>query len=350
MIARTTNDETSSIGFGIFYMMINIGGFIGPFIAGILMQKSWDFVFYMSMGAIGVNYLITGFFFREPIIKDDQSSLGKNIINAFVNIWITLKNWKYVLFLIIMILFWTAFNQLYYSFPVFIDQWVNTSVIYDALHSFWPKLADAIGTSDGTITAVTITSMDAFFIIVFQIMVSTFVMRFRPLAAMMGGTLVLAGGLGMMFSNQSGWLILLGVLVFALGEMASSPKFTEYVGRIAPADQKALYMGTSFLPIAAGHQLAGWLSGDVYEKISDKIYLLQEEVAKRGISVPEISDAFSKNDYINIAAEKMGMSHSELQQYLWTTYHPGNIWMVYSGVAIGAVVFLWLYDRFIIRK
>lgn len=350
MVARTTNEETSSIGFGIFYMMINIGGFIGPFIAGVLMQKSWSYVFYMSMITIGINYLITFFFFREPVIKEGKTSLGKNIIQAFINIGITLKNWKYVLFLIIMILFWTAFNQLYYSLPVFVDQWVDTSPLYNGIHAVWPWLAEAIGTPQGTITAVTLGSMDAFFIIVFQLMVSSFVMRFRPLAAMMGGILVLAGGLGLMYSNQNSWLILLGILVFALGEMASSPKFTEYVGRIAPADKKALYMGTSFLPIAAGHQLAGWLSGGVYEKIADKIFLLQEEVAKRGISIPAISEDFTKNDYIKMAAEKMGLTVKDLNHLLWQDYHPAHIWIVYSGVALGAVVFLWFYDRFVIGK
>ena len=350
MVARTTNEETSSIGFGIFYMMINIGGFIGPFIAGVLMQKSWSYVFYMSMITIGINYLITFFFFREPVIKEGKTSLGKNIIQALVNIGITLKNWKYVLFLIIMILFWTAFNQLYYSLPVFVDQWVDTSPLYNGIHAVWPWLAEAIGTPQGTITAVTLGSMDAFFIIVFQLMVSSFVMRFRPLAAMMGGILVLAGGLGLMYSNQNSWLILLGILIFALGEMASSPKFTEYVGRIAPADKKALYMGTSFLPIAAGHQLAGWLSGGVYEKIADKIFLLQEEVAKQGISIPAISDDFTKNDYIKMAAEKMGLTVKDLNHLLWQDYHPAHIWIVYSGVAVGAVVLLWFYDRFIIGK
>ncbi|HDR51471.1 MAG TPA: MFS transporter, partial [Mariniphaga anaerophila] len=108
MIARNTTAETSSIGFGIFYMMINIGGFIGPFIAGVLMQKSWDFVFYMSIITMGINYFITAFFFREPVVKEKGTSLLKSIGNAFVNIGITLQNWKYVLFLIIMILFWTA--------------------------------------------------------------------------------------------------------------------------------------------------------------------------------------------------------------------------------------------------
>ena len=349
MIARTTTDETSSIGFGIFYMMINIGGFIGPFIAGVLMQKSWDYVFYMSMITIGVNYLITWFFFHDPVVKDKSSSLGKNILQAFVNIGITLQNWKYVMFLIIMILFWTAFNQLYYSFPVFVDQWVDTSVLYDGINSVWPWLAETIGTADGTITAPTLLSMDSFFIIVFQLVVSAFVMRFRPLAAMMGGILVLSGGLGLMFSTQSGWLILLGILIFALGEMGSSPKFTEYVGKIAPADQKALYMGTSFLPIAVAHQLAGWLSGDVYEKIADKIYLLQQEIAKQEISIPDISGDFTKNDYVNMASEKLGMNNEELIQFLWQNYHPANIWIIYSGIAVSAVVLLWLYNRFVIK-
>ncbi|MBN1820713.1 MAG: MFS transporter [Prolixibacteraceae bacterium] len=349
MIARTTDEETSSIGFGIFYMMVNIGGFIGPFIAGVLLNKSWTYVFYMSIAAIALNVIITMFFFSEPVIKEKSSTLLKNIGNAFVNIWITIKNWKYVLFLIIMILFWTAFNQLYYSFPIFIDQWIDTTVVYNGLHSVWPWLAEAIG-NEGSINAVSMTSMDSFFIILFQILVSAFVMRFKPLAAMMGGILMLAGGLGLMFSNQSGWLILLGILVFALGEMASSPKYTEYIGRIAPVDKKALYMGTSFLPIAAGHQLAGWLSGGIYEGISDKVFLLQKEAARQGISLHEITDTFTKNDLLSEGAARLNMSQSELTNYLWQNYHPSNIWILYSGIAVSAVIFLWLYDRLIIGK
>lgn len=350
MIARTTTKETSSIGFGIFYMMINIGGFIGPFIAGVLMQKSWDYVFYMSMAAISINYIITAIFFKEPVLTEKDTSVGKSVIQAFINIGTTLKNWKYVLFLIIMILFWTAFNQLYYSFPVFIEQWIDTSPLYNGINNFWPWLAAGIGTSDGTITAVTLSSMDAFFIIIFQLIVSAFVMRFRPLAAMMGGILVLAGGLSLMFSNQNSWLILLGILIFALGEMASSPKFTEYIGQIAPEDKKALYMGTSFLPIAAGHQLAGWLSGGVYEKVADKIYLLQKETAVRGISLPQISEEVTKNAFFEMAAGKMDMSTTELTDYLWSQYNPSDIWFTYSGLAVTAMIFLWLYDKFVLKS
>jgi dipeptide/tripeptide permease len=350
MIARTTTDETSSIGFGIFYMMVNIGGFIGPFIAGVLMNKSWDYVFFMSMTAIAVNFVITLLFFKEPIKDKGGTPLGKSIAKAFRNIGETLVDWRYLLFLVIMILFWTAFNQLYYSFPVFVEDWVDTSVLYNGLHAVFPALAESIGSADGTISAVTLSSMDSFFIIVFQIVVSALVMRFRPLSAMMGGILVLSGGVGLMFAVQSGWLILLGMLIFSLGEMASSPKFTEYIGRIAPEDKKALYMGTSFLPIAAAHQLAGWLSGGIYERTSDKLFLLKEEVVKRGLSIPEIGDAFSKNDYFTEAAKQMNMSSTDLSGFLWSNYHPAHIWMVYSGIAVAAVVFLFLYDRFILPR
>lgn len=350
MISRTTTDETASIGFGIFYMMVNIGGFIGPFIAGIILNKSWDYVFYMSMITIGVNYLITLFFFKDPIQKQKGEALGKSILQAFYNIWQAVKDWKYLLFLMIMILFWTAFNQLYYSFPVFVDAWVDTSVVYQSIHSVFPAFADMIATEQGTISAVTMSSMDSFYIIVFQLVVSAFVMRFRPLSAMMGGILVLAGGLNLMFSSQNGWLILLGVLIFSLGEMGSSPKFTEYVGRIAPEDKKALYMGTSFLPIAAAHQIAGWISGAPYERVADKLFLLKKELAVRGISLPEISETFSKNDFFCEAADKMGMNESQLTDFLWQNYHPQNIWILFSGIAVSAVVLLWLYNRFILKE
>lgn len=350
MIARTTDRETSSIGFGIFYMMVNIGGFLGPFIAGTIIDKSWDYVFYISIVAIGLNFLITLLFFRDPATVADELNAGEKMKQALLNIRDTLLNWKYLLFLIIMVLFWTAFNQLYYSFPVFADQWVDTSLIYRGVHWFSPFMAEKIGTSEGTISVVILSSMDAFFIIVFQLLVSAYVMRFRPLVAMMGGILILSAGVGLMFSMQNGWMVLLGILVFSVGEMASSPKFTEYIGTIAPDDKKALYMGTSFLPIAAGHQLAGWLSGSIFERVSDKYYLLKCELAARNIPMPAVSDNFTKNDFWNEAANRLGMSSGELSRFLWENYHPGRIWILFSGIAVSAVIFLWIYDRFVLGR
>ncbi|MEI8112376.1 MAG: MFS transporter [Bacteroidia bacterium] len=349
MISKTTTPETSSIGFGIFYMMVNIGGWIGPFVAGIVLGKGWNFVFLLSIASIMINLLVTFLFFKDPPRDERASGVLKTIKQALLNIYVTVTNWRYAMFLLIMSVFWAAFNQLYYSFPNFVVDWVNTANLYHSIHSFSPWLAELIGSEPGTV-ALTLGSMDAFFIIVFQIAVSTFVMRFRPLNAMMGGIFVLAGGLGMMFAFQNGWMILLGLLIFGLGEMGSSPKYTEYVGSIAPSDKKALYMGSSFLPIALGHQIAGFLSGAPYEKIADKLFLLKAEVLKRGLSIPEVGASFTKTDYFKEAARQMNFSQQQLTDFLWNSYHPQSIWIIFSSLALSAVVLLFLYDRVILKK
>ena len=347
-ISKTTTAETASIGFGIFYMMVNIGGFIGPFVAGIVLGKGWNFVFMLSIIAIAINFLITLLFFKDLKQEKVSTPLLQSIVQPFKNIFIMLINWRYTMFLLIMSLFWAAFNQLYYTFPIFVEDWVNTTTIYNGIHSIFPTFAQLIGTSSGTISAVTLSSMDSFYIIAFQIMVSAFVMRFKPLNAMMGGIFVLSIGLFLMFGFQSGWIILFGMLIFGLGEMSSSPKFTEYVGNIAPTDKKALYMGSSFLAIALGHQIAGFLSGAPYEKVADKLFLLKAEVFKRSLTIPEIGETFTKTDYFNEAARQMNFTQQQLTDFLWNGYHPQSIWILFSSIAIGAVVLLFLYDRFIV--
>jgi dipeptide/tripeptide permease len=339
MIAKTTDEESSSIGFGIFYMMVNIGGFIGPMISGFIYKTSWDLVFYISMATIGFNFILVFFFFKEPGREKSADTIFQTIWKAIKNIVMTLGDFKYVLFLVIMSGFWTAFNQLYYSFPVFIDDWVDLD-----------KLSAMFGLSAGTITAVTITSTDALFIIILQLWISSVAMKYKPLHAMMTGILILAFGLFLMFSSQNAWIVVFGVLIFAVGEMASSPKFTEYIGRIAPSDKKALYMGTSFLPIAAGHKLAGWLSGDIYANVAEKFTLLQRYVVENGLEIPAVSESFTRSDYYNRAGELLGMDQHKLTETLFEYYHPDKIWILYSGIAVGAAVALFLYDIFILKS
>ena len=249
-VARVTDKETASLGFGIFYMVVNIGGFIGPFVASLIYKHSWDMVFYMSMSAMALNLLLTGLLFKEPAVVANGNTFLRNIGIAFRNIGVTLTNWRFLVFLLIIGVFWTAYNQLYYSFPVFLDSWVNLD-----------KMSVSLGLKPGTITTVTISSLASFFIILFQLIISSVTAKVRPLNSIMTGIFILAFGLGMMFANLNPWIIVLGVLIFSIGEMASSPKIQEYLGGVAPPDRKALYMGTSFLPIALGHMGAGWLSG-----------------------------------------------------------------------------------------
>jgi dipeptide/tripeptide permease len=349
-IRKSTTEKTSSIGFGIFYMIVNIGAFVGPIFASKLREVSWDLVFIMSAVVIGINLLLVIFFFREPPLVKNDESLGKSIVHIARNIGSALSDLKLLIFLVIIIGFWAMYNQLFYTLPVFIDQWLDTAPIYNLLDSVSPALARAIGTENGTIAPEMLTNIDAFYIVVFQVLVSSLVMRFKPLNTMLAGILVCAIGIGLWFVTLNPFFLFLTLLIFAFGEMTSSPKILEYIGRIAPEDKVALYMGCYFIPMAGGNFLAGILSGNVYGAVADKITLLQKEVATRGLSIPDISASFSQNDYIAKAAAQMGMSPHELTLYLWNTYHPSKIWMIFTGIGLLTVAALFVYNWFIARN
>ncbi|HEX5742564.1 MAG TPA: MFS transporter, partial [Flavobacteriaceae bacterium] len=111
----------------------------------------------------------------------------------------------------------------------------------------------------------------------------------------------------------------------------------------------ALYMGTYFLPIFLGNFLTTFISGNLYQAWSDKLSLLQTEMATRAIEMPEITQEFTKNDYFNLASEKMGMTQVEMTQFIWDTYNPNKIWYVIVGIGIITILALSIYDRLVIR-
>jgi dipeptide/tripeptide permease len=349
-IAKTTTPTTSSIGFGIFYMIVNVGAFIGPIVASKFREINWEYVFDISAGVILINLILVIVFYREPLIEKKPESLRKSIATIFRNLYSVLRDTRFFIFLVIIVGFWTMYNQLFYTLPVFIEQWMDTSVIFDFLKSFSPRIANAIGTPEGTIAPEMLINIDAFYIVIFQVAVSALVMKYKPLGTMISGILVSSVGVGLWFISSNPFYLFITLLVFAVGEMMSSPKILEYIGRIAPKDKVAMYMGAYYLPMAGGNFFAGILSGDVYGNMSDKITLLQREVAHRGIYIPEISEGFSKTDYIDKACELMDMDHASLTTYLWESYQPYDIWMVFTGIGLGTVILLWLYDRFLLRK
>jgi dipeptide/tripeptide permease len=348
-IARNTNASNSSVGFGIFYMTVNIGAFVGPVFASKLRAVNWNYVFIMSSVIILIN-LILLLFYKEPERKKTTDPLLTVIANVFRNIFEAIKDFKFVLFLLIIVGFWTMYWQLFFTLPTFIEQWVDTNIVYNAIANISPALAAKIGNAEGGISPEMLINIDAMYIILFQIITSTFIMKFKPLNAMISGIIICSIGLGLWFVTQNGMYLFLSIMIFSFGEMASSPKISEYIGRIAPKDKTALYMGTSFLPLAGGNFFAGILSGNVYTSMSDKISLLKNEVALRGLKIPEISDTFTQNDYIRQASQSMGMNNHDLTQYLWTTYHPSNIWMVFSGIGLFTALMLFLYDRLLLKS
>ncbi len=349
-IAKTTTKETSSIGFGLFYMIVNIGSFLGPWFTIPLSKISWYYVFIFTSGVFLINIILISFFYKEPDRKISTNKLFTDIKSSLNNITVALSDFKFVIFLILIIGFWSMYFQLFFSLPVFIDQWVDTTILFNKIHEFSPAFADLIGTAQGTIEAEKLTNIDAFYIIIFQLIISTIVMKMRPINAMITGILIASIGIGLMFLSMNSIYLVFSIFIFAVGEMSSSPKITEYIGRIAPKDKLALYMGMSFLPVAGGSFFAGILSGNVYASISDKISILKTEASERLLNLPEISEKYTQTDFIHDFLLKTGMNSSELNSFLWDKYHPYNILFIYAGIGIATAIGLILYDKFLMSK
>jgi len=348
-IAKTTDEKTASIGFGIFYMIINIGGLIGPLVASELREMNWQYIFIMSSGAILVNIVILLIFYKDSDKPEQSEPLGQAIKMVFVNVYRALKDVKLLLFLLIIIGGWTVYWQFFYSLPVFIDQWHDTTVITQSIGSVFPGIANAISNADGVIAAEKFITMAPFFIILFQVLISAIVSRYKPINTMIIGFVVNTTGLTLAFLTNNGWILLLAIMIFAFGEMAYSPKILEYISRIAPRDKAALYMGSNFIPMAIGNFIGGLLSGRVYEITADKVSLLRRELENWNVNLPEISEQFTLNDYYQQASEVMGMDPASLTDYLWLNYYPSRFGFVLLGIGITTGLLLIVYDKIIFR-
>ena len=77
---RAVTDRTNkTLGFGIFYAMVNVGGSFGPIVAGKLRAISWNYAFLAAAIAIVVMLLITILFYKEPPTGDRGCHPGSKV-------------------------------------------------------------------------------------------------------------------------------------------------------------------------------------------------------------------------------------------------------------------------------
>ena len=341
-IAKTTNDKTASIGFGIFYMMVNIGSFLGPLITLFFKGADYTLIFRVSAGVIILNLILLQFY-KEPETTRTSNSFADSMKIVFGRIWEVMLDFRFVIFLLIVAGFWIMYLQLFFTLPVFIAQWVDTTVLLNFFRENIPFVARHY--SDGKqLDAEFITNFDALFIVAFQLIVSTVVMRWKALNSMITGFLVASIGMALTLYTQNVLFIMAAMFIFSLGEMAASPKITEYIGHIAPPDKKALYMGYSFIPMFIGNLGAGWISGSVYQQLSDKHTMVLKTIAEKNLLNNE---NWTKQEYFTETARALHLTENEFTQYLWNTFHPNSIWMVIFGIGLTAAILLWIYHKLI---
>ena len=350
IVTKNTDDSNSTLGFGIFYMMVNVGGFIGPaFSSTLRTQFGWKIIFLQAALVIAINLIILVFFYKEKGREKNKETIAEALKSSLVNIWQAVKDSRLSVLLVIMVGFWTMFNQLFYTLPTFIEDWVNTMALHDSIAGLSPWLASAMSGGGDSVNPEMLINLDAGAIILFQLIVSYFVLRLRHVSAMITGFIIAATGIGITFYTGNGIYTILGIVIFAVGEMMTNPTFSSFIALISPKGKEALYMGTYFLPIFLGNFLTTFVSGNLYQAWSDKLSLLQTEMLKRGIDMPEITHEFTKNNYFASASEKLGMTETEMTQFIWDNYHPNRIWYVIVGIGVVTILALSVYDRVVIR-
>jgi MFS family permease len=61
--------------------------------------------------------------------------------------------------------------------------------------------------------------------------------------------------------RPSFWMAVVTLIVVAIGEITQSPRYYEYISRLAPSGQQGTYMGFAFLPIGIGSIVGGIFGG-----------------------------------------------------------------------------------------
>ncbi|AAZ24520.1 MFS transporter [Colwellia psychrerythraea] len=105
-ISRTTDDTNRGLGFGIFYMMVNIGGFLGPVLAPIIQKHyGWQWVFIFACIWISVNFIPALFFYKEP----ERHAKNKTLKQVFQEMQQVLGNFRLALLVVPLLVLLVAF-------------------------------------------------------------------------------------------------------------------------------------------------------------------------------------------------------------------------------------------------
>lgn len=258
---RVTTDSTNkTLGFGIFYAMVNIGASFGPVVAGKLRVISWDHAFIAAAIGIGLMLLITILFYKEPKREIGNVTLKQK----FQDMYVALSDKKFLIFLVLLgLTFWLPLWAFFNLVAVYVDRNLDTVRLYLVIDSIFPTwFSNILSAEDGNgqrkLLGETI-AHTGYIIMIFQIFISKIFEKFKAIPSFNFGLFVAALG---MFTIGYAYLsvpefIFLGIFLFAVGEMISSPRIQEYIMWLAPKEKAGLYMGTNFLATGLGGALSG---------------------------------------------------------------------------------------------
>ncbi len=422
-LVKATRRDNSSMAWGIFYQTVNIGGFLGPLVAGYMRKMEWRYVFLACAGIISLNFLML-FTYQEPAkpdrTKDVASSpslLWRKVMfaaRAFVgviigiygiwmfDVWIdstvpgvpdtgymilsfavtgggiavlawamqdmlalgSAENslmaqsiaelrkrhvWPYLL---IFSGFWFMFNSLFDVLPAHIEDWVDTRDIVTTL--FGGKGVESpivkffiVMNKDGTeILPEGMLNINAMLIMLTCFLFAAVSGKMKAITSMVVGTLLAAVSLVLSGGSSLGWMSIGAIAVFSVGEMLSSPKFSEYIGNFAPSDKKAMYLGFSQIPLAIGWTLEGKVGTKLYDHFASKDTFSRELLVQKGFDAAA-ADAIPKGEAFQTLCDFLHQNPHDVTAQLYATHNPGMVWYIMGGIGALSAIGIWWYGQWV---
>ncbi|GAB4215981.1 MAG: peptide MFS transporter [Sandaracinaceae bacterium] len=352
-LAHNLKKDDASLGWGIFYWLVNVGAMIGPPFAGWLRgDNDWPRVFFGCAVIVSLNYAML-FTYREPESGYDRfKSFASVMADTFKNFFEP----RLLTFLAIMTGFWLMMYQLWDFHPFFITDWIDSRAVADtlAVPDSWIEPGSTRGRQIGQ---EHILNLNAALIVLLVVPVSWAVEKMKTLRAMLGGMVMATVGILVSGLTSSGWELLAGILFFSLGEMLTGPKKSEYLGAIAPPGKKGLYLGYVNIPVGIGQALGAQLSAWLYAHHGEKAMLAQRYLAEHpdvlghearwdgDVATLEAATGVPRTEAMAVLTERLGVDAQAATDLLWDAYAPWVVWLPIAASGVVSVLALLAFNR-----
>ncbi len=358
-LVKSTNAKNSTMAWGVFYQMVNIGGWIGPLIAAQLRILDWQNVFFACSAIISLNFVLL-LMYKEPGKEErlaakakekadgvEQSSLWRASLKEFAQPHL-------IYYTVIFSGFWFMFMALFDVLPVHIRDWVDTSTIVTALFgdggtdSIAWRSALGIDGEGMNILPEGMMNLNFGMIMLTCFIFSLLAQRLGTMRSLVVGTLLCSGALFIIGGVNSAWFLLLAIFTFSVGEMLSSPTSYKLIANIAPDDKKAMYLGFKDLPLGIGWVAESYFGPMLYDKYAAKETLAKSLLQQDyGLSQSAINNIPQGEYFANLVAVS-GQSAQQMTSVLYQANNIGLVWFVMGMVGVLSTIGLVIYGRWLI--
>jgi MFS family permease len=123
--ARASKENVRSIGYSIYYTLVNIGGFAGPYTASVVHRHlSVENVFRIAALSVFLMFFAVLLFFKEPRRAGEVQATS--LAQSAKNFLVVLSNPRFMLFLLIFSGYWIVYWQEFIILPLYVHNYINS--------------------------------------------------------------------------------------------------------------------------------------------------------------------------------------------------------------------------------